>query len=236
MENLSPGKNLKLLFSGLGYGSYPFDELFDATQDVFLPSDINSSNGVLVLWGGEDIAPSLYNQQPSKLTGANYQMSTRDTLEVNLAGRAIKEGIPILGICRGAQLLCALAGGRLVQHVDGHASRGHEIMTSEGKTLMTTSVHHQMMYPWEVDHRLLAWTNGPKSRRYVGEPNDNEEETEVVFPEAAGDKKEVEVVYFPALKGLAIQGHPEFISNEKHEFILYSHDLIKKYLMEPFLK
>jgi gamma-glutamyl-gamma-aminobutyrate hydrolase PuuD len=227
---------LKWLFSGLESGSYPFDDLFEIVHPVYLPTDIINPNGVLVIWGGGDISPSIYNQKASSKTGATDELSTRDRLEVNLVGEAIKLNMPILGICRGAQLLCAMAGGKLVQHVDGHGMN-HLITTDDGRQLSTTSVHHQMMYPWDVEHKLIAWTSTPRSKVYVGQRLEDVEQDEyIIFPDAVGEKREVEVVYFPTVKGLAIQGHPEFIANDKHEFIKYSHELISKYLIGPFLK
>lgn len=85
--------------------------------------------------------------------------SRRDRVEVALISKAIDISMPIVGVCRGAQLACAAAGGILVQNVDQH-NMSHRIITSEGDSLITSSVHHQMMYPWTVSHELLAWAAG----------------------------------------------------------------------------
>ncbi|WP_146065046.1 gamma-glutamyl-gamma-aminobutyrate hydrolase family protein, partial [Streptomyces sp. SM1] len=45
----------------------------------------------------------------------------RDVWELALIGAALDRGVPLLGICRGMQLLNVALGGTLVQHIDGHA-------------------------------------------------------------------------------------------------------------------
>lgn len=237
MENSSPSekkdKEPTFLYSALdNYGGYPFADLFDFVLAVYKPEDIVSSKGALVLWGGQDISPSIYGQKPGSATWASEIIGSRDQLELNLAGQAIKLGIPIIGICRGAQMMCALAGGVLIQDVSGH-QRDHYIKTIEGDTLKTTSVHHQMMYPWNVpDFKLIAWSSPPVSGYYKGGRNeDTEKDNPVTFPENITDTREPEVVYFPEQKAICIQGHPEFIHNEKHEFVQYSRKLVKQYVL-----
>ena len=235
MENSSQpsqkNKPVTVLYSALdNYGGYPFTDMFDMVHPAYMPHDMFSDNGVLVVWGGGDISPSMYGQKPGPHTGATEEMSSRDQLELNLMADAMKRGIPILGICRGAQMLCAVAGGTLVQDVSGH-TKDHFIKTDTGKIFKATSLHHQMMYPWKVDHKLIAWSSPPISKYYGGQL-----EEIVTFPDDVDETREPEVVYFPTIKGLAIQGHPEFIHNEKHEYLQYSRALVKQYLTKPFLK
>lgn len=233
-------KPLKFLYSALDSGGYPFADMFDVVVNTKTPKDIQSSNGCLVIWGGGDISPSLYGQHPSSRTGALDSLSPRDSVEVQLASKAMKMGIPIIGICRGAQMMCALAGGKLIQDVSGHTAN-HRIVTDEGKTMTTTSLHHQMMFPWEIsNYCLIAWTEQPLSRTYIeGTPISTKEVADVLvtFPAAIEvDKYEPEIIYLPEVKALCIQGHPEFIANEEHEFIVYCKKLITQYLIGPFLK
>lgn len=229
-------KPLKFLYSALdGYGGYPFSEMFDVVVPAYKPEDMTMTNSCLVIWGGGDISPSLYGQHPCSRTGALDSLSSKDEMEVALARKAIAMNIPVLGICRGAQMMCALAGGKLIQDVSGHG-RNHQILTDDGKTLTTTSVHHQMMYPWEIaNYHLIAWTHTLQSREYIeGTPIDSEKEGDVVvgFPARVDPMYyEPEIVYFPQVKALCIQGHPEFIMNEQHEFILYCRKLVDKYLL-----
>lgn len=68
----------------------------------------------LVIAGGADIDPSLYGEAPHQRTGA--PRTDRDRWELELAAAAADRGTPVLGICRGMQLLAVAAGGRLHQH------------------------------------------------------------------------------------------------------------------------
>ncbi|GGK74676.1 gamma-glutamyl-gamma-aminobutyrate hydrolase [Planomonospora parontospora subsp. parontospora] len=78
----------------------------------------------LVLAGGGDIDPARYGQAPHDRTG--YVRKARDDFELHLAAAALGAGLPLLGICRGLQILNTVLGGTLHQHlpdVVGHS--GH---------------------------------------------------------------------------------------------------------------
>lgn len=188
-----------VLYSAIWGDYYPFDtfEIFNDFQVAAGPEDL-VNKGMLVVWGGEDISPSLYNAKVSRYTGATEEPSRRDRVEWALMNRAVELEMPIIGICRGAQMLCALAGGKLIQHVNGHGGH-HFVDTHDGQSLMVNSLHHQMMYPFEVDHEMVAWSSIIRSEVHIDEDKDIE------VP------KEPEFVYFPKVKGFAIQWHPEMM-------------------------
>ncbi|CAL9614352.1 gamma-glutamyl-gamma-aminobutyrate hydrolase family protein [Streptomyces sp. Tu 3180] len=73
----------------------------------------------LVIAGGPDVEPVRYGAEPDPRTGPPAR--ARDTWELALIGAALERGLPLLGVCRGMQLLNVALGGTLVQHVDGHA-------------------------------------------------------------------------------------------------------------------
>lgn len=79
----------------------------------------------LILTGGADVAPERYGAQRSPHTGATQ--SHRDEWEFALAEAALQCELPLLGICRGMQVLNVVLGGTLVQHlpdVVGHSDHG----------------------------------------------------------------------------------------------------------------
>lgn len=69
----------------------------------------------LLLSGGYDISPSLYNQAPSQFLGETYP--ERDEFELLLISEACKQQKPILGIGRGLQLINTGFGGTLLQDI-----------------------------------------------------------------------------------------------------------------------
>lgn len=69
----------------------------------------------LVIAGGPDVNPALYGEQPHPETVPNAP--ERDLWEAALLRAALAAGLPLLGICRGMQLLNVVCGGSLVQHL-----------------------------------------------------------------------------------------------------------------------
>jgi putative glutamine amidotransferase len=69
----------------------------------------------LVLTGGGDIDPAAYGARPHPRTARVDQQ--RDRAELELVAAALEAGLPVLGICRGQQVLNVARGGTLHQHV-----------------------------------------------------------------------------------------------------------------------
>ncbi len=76
----------------------------------------------LILAGGSDIDPSCYGAEPHPKT--QETVPERDRFEIALARRAVERDMPVLGICRGMQLLNVAHGGTLKQHLPDDF--GHE--------------------------------------------------------------------------------------------------------------
>lgn len=69
----------------------------------------------LILSGGGDIQPAVYGEEDSGLLW--WVDEARDRAELMLARWALAEGLPLLGICRGIQVLNVAAGGTLIQDI-----------------------------------------------------------------------------------------------------------------------
>ncbi|POX54037.1 gamma-glutamyl-gamma-aminobutyrate hydrolase [Streptomyces sp. Ru71] len=73
----------------------------------------------LVVAGGPDVDPARYGARREPRTGP--PATERDAWELALIEAALASDTPLLGICRGMQLLNVALGGTLTQHIDGHA-------------------------------------------------------------------------------------------------------------------
>jgi putative glutamine amidotransferase len=80
-----------------------------------VPEDFFEIIDGLLLTGGADVAPSLYGQEPVPELGE--VVPERDIFELMITREFIKTGKPLLGICRGLQLLNVALGGSLYQDI-----------------------------------------------------------------------------------------------------------------------
>ena len=77
--------------------------LIPVTTDSIVLADIISRLDGIILIGGADIHPSYYNEEPIEQLGEVD--SLRDVYDISLIRLAAQRGVPMLGICRGEQLI-----------------------------------------------------------------------------------------------------------------------------------
>jgi putative glutamine amidotransferase len=126
------------------------------TTDDPGPDVLDRIDGI-VFTGGSDVDPTHYGEEPHAET---KWVEERDRAELLLVRAALERDLPLLGVCRGFQLMTIAAGGRLHQHlpdVFGHG--GHRLPVGEthrvvltagtlchkilGDELAVNSLHHQ---------------------------------------------------------------------------------------------
>ena len=128
----------------------------------------------LLITGGADLDPARYGQ-PNE--GTRDVEPDRDELEAAAWAAAEARGVPVLGICRGLQAMNALAGGALLQDVDGHVGNGwghgpattHAIQlvpgsatarildpSGSGADLVVNSYHHQAVRTVDLARAFTA--------------------------------------------------------------------------------
>jgi putative glutamine amidotransferase len=108
----------------------------------------------LLLAGGADLTPALYGAEPDPATTGTRP--DRDAGELPLLRAATAADLPVLGVCRGMQLMVAESGGSLVQDVRGHRAGigeysrhavdtvpGTRLAGLVGSRLDVASYHHQ---------------------------------------------------------------------------------------------
>lgn len=108
----------------------------------------------LLLTGGADIDPARYGEAVDGSTGIE---ADRDALEAAAWEAAAGRGLPVLGICRGFQAINVFSGGRLLQHVRGHAgpSYGHGPAARHPMRLVPGSMLARVLVPTNVRGGVL---------------------------------------------------------------------------------
>jgi putative glutamine amidotransferase len=161
------------------------------------PCDYAGRLDGILLSGGTDVDPARYGAPPDP--AAYVPDPVRDRVELGFVDLAVSENLPVLGICRGIQVLNVWGGGTLHQHVPAHAryeaaADAHvEELTIEpgsvlhdlyGPTLAVNSLHHQT-----VDRIADGWT--------------------VVARSNVGGT--VEALEWPGHEVVGVQWHPELL-------------------------
>jgi putative glutamine amidotransferase len=116
----------------------PWDEVVDMVQRTY-PAAVQRAGGMaailppdeaavdapdpfldrvdaLILAGGADVDPASYGATPQPETRVTWP--ERDHFEIALVRRALDRAMPVLGVCRGMQILNVALGGTLIQHLD----------------------------------------------------------------------------------------------------------------------
>lgn len=182
---------------------------------------------VVLFTGGADVNPKIYGHTLHP-TSSISQADDELCLTVFNKARQDNPSIKFVGICRGSQFLCAMAGGKLVQDLEGHAIYGtHEVTDFEGEKYEVTSTHHQMQFPCDVQHKVLASAD---NLAVNPEMHIDGEVVKVDLP------MDYESVWYPGIKALAFQPHPEFggakstkalFTKHFNQFIVYNVSFIK---------
>lgn len=92
----------------------------------------------LILTGGIDIAPVLYGQEMKP--GLGEVLYDHDLMEIAAARAAAEKGIPILGVCRGIQLLAVAFGGKLIQDIPSEVKNAINHSQSADKHVLSHKV------------------------------------------------------------------------------------------------
>jgi len=167
--------------------------------------------------GGEDVDPSLYDCVKHSQTFSNHY---RDDAEIKVVRECISKDIPMVGICRGGQLLNVLNGGKMYQHVHQH-TRDH-YATIDGVGIFVTSTHHQIMKP-APEGVVVGIAHISPRREFVDEVgNISVDKTSEASPD-------IEVVHYPLTQCLCFQPHPEYHVESECTKMFFS--LIKKLLL-----
>jgi putative glutamine amidotransferase len=168
-----------------------------------LDADILARLDGLVLSGGADLGADLYGAEPEPLTDTRPD---RDTAEMLLARAALAADLPILGVCRGMQVLAVAAGGRLHQHLpdvlghEKHRPAPGVYGTQEAKFTPGSRIASLMGDDVEINCYHHQGVADPGTLTVTGHADDG-------LPEAVEDPRRRFV--------LGVQWHPEVVRDKR---------------------
>ena len=116
--------------------------------------DIKECDG-FILTGGIDIEPSLYKGKPDYALAPDSFQKERDLFEEKIYRYAKEHALPLLGICRGFQLVNVLEGGKLVQDL-GKSNEQHKKETTD-KEHEIAVVKNSYLFDWT--HQAVGRVN-----------------------------------------------------------------------------
>jgi putative glutamine amidotransferase len=148
----------------LFFAKHPEIQVFDASKGQL---SIDQMDGLL-LTGGSDLAPEFLRQEnvdPTLIYKDDLDPK-RDRWEFDAISKALERGLPILGICRGIQVLNVALGGTLRLHIPGHRlpeqkEQDIQPLRHDGKAKhrfeKVNSSHHQAIDRPADDFEIEAW-------------------------------------------------------------------------------
>ncbi len=150
--------------------------------------------------GGHDLNPAMYGEKNHDST---WSWPKRDTYESVVYHLARRDGHPMAGICRGAQFLNVMNGGKMWQDVDGHSlTTLHWVDCNiAGDKIGVSSTHHQMMRAGTVSELLMTATCSTYKERMNKKGG--------VF-KVMNDSPDTEALYYKDSGALCFQPHPEY--------------------------
>ncbi len=174
-----------------------------ATSTLASASSFAAECDGLLLCGGGDVDPALYNQP---LCGSHTLSRERDALELNCIHRFLKAEKPILGICRGMQMLNVAFGGSLIQHLP----TTHLHQSAEGD--LTHPIHAEGILRKIYGARPIVNSNHHQAVDRLGRGL-----------QAVGITEDgvVEAIVHDRLPILGVQFHPERMQNGAPIFKLF---------------
>jgi putative glutamine amidotransferase len=133
--------------------------IIPAAQDRKSLERILSAVQGLILSGGPDIHPRRFGEEP--LAGLGEVDETLDRMELMAAGLAVEKNLPLLGICRGIQVLNVALGGTLYQDI---SSQVPESICHTPKADKAVNTHTVRIAAGSRLHKLFGkrevWVNG----------------------------------------------------------------------------
>ena len=163
----------------------------------------------LLLTGGGDVDPGRYGETTSPATGGVDP--ERDAAEFALLDLAVRTGRPVLGICRGCQVINVGLGGSLVQDLTEVTALPHLVPDRRNETVHpVTPVEGSLLAELEGDHEIEVNSIHHQAVKELGSGL-----------RAVGTAPDgtIEAVEWPGSPLLGVQWHPETLSGSAHDVL-----------------
>ena len=175
----------------------------------------------LVLSGGVDVNPEFYGEQPAENLAATDP--ARDAREFKLIKAATQQHKPILGICRGMQIMNVYMGGTLIQDINSHQEQtlAHELLDDMEKQVHGVAVEKHSRF-----YHLLANIHDVNSVHHQA------------IKKLGKDLKVAATAYDGVIEAIesvdenidffGVQFHPESLVNEFPEYLTIFEDIVER--------
>jgi gamma-glutamyl-gamma-aminobutyrate hydrolase PuuD len=159
---------------------------------------------LVIFGGGSDVEPLLYGENNADRFPSTYYDEKRDAADIQIYLQCRNQGTPMMGVCRGAQFLHVMNGGKLYQDIDGHQG-SHKAFALREKTLIekVSSVHHQSCI-FNKEMEVLLTTSSTATTRWLDRDRKD-----------TAAKLDIEGFYYRDTGCFGVQGHPEYAGYNK---------------------
>lgn len=174
----------------------------------------------VIFGGGPDVNPIYYDAERHNTTQFDTK---RDEADMKLYEYCLTEGIPMVGVCRGAQFINVMMGGKLYQDIDNH-NVPHPMWDIKGRVQIPkiSSSHHQSVM--KNDGMEIIADSRVSTRRHI-DPHNSE-----VCVQGKPYAYDIEAFFYRDICALGFQGHPEYRGFS--EYSVWAMEKISQYIAQ----
>ncbi len=186
---------LEIYIEGVEFEQHAFADMFSRAKCKKATSPEGAA--IVVFTGGVDVDPALYGCTENIHPQVDTPDPAREKRDMEVYKTCLDNGIPMFGVCRGAQFLHVMNGGKLYQHVTNHTGAHDMWDIKSRRTFKVSSVHHQMVVK-NNDMTILGDCSKPSEKWLNATEKD------------LRHGMDVEAFYYRDTDCFGVQGHPEY--------------------------